>query len=171
MRALYCSFIMEKYNTDISMHKYITSLVFFLFALSFGHVCAAQHRPEIYVVTFRADWCGPCKILEPNLARALNALHDPSIKPLIIDITNGPRSESSAYIAFDHAIVSQYNQWYGVTGFAAIIDADSKRTLGCVNMTYDAASIEMHIRNLKAYAVRNQPIFDLTCPAPSGARG
>ena len=130
----------------------------------------AQQRPEMYVVIFRADWCGPCKIVEPNLDRALRGLNDPAIEVVTIDITDAPRTERSAYIAFDHQIASQYNQWYGVTGFAAMIDADTKTTLGCVNMMYDAASMATHIRNLKTYAMTNQMSFDVTCPAPNAPR-
>lgn len=158
------------------MKKFITALSSLAITLGFGLVANAQiinmpQRSEVYVVTFRADWCGPCKIVEPNLAQALNALRDPSIKPVTIDITNPGRSEISAHAAFNHNIAKQYNQWYGVTGFAAIIDADTKRTLGCVDMTYDAQSMAMHIKNLKTYAIANQPTFDVTCPAPNKARG
>lgn len=130
----------------------------------------AGQQPEMYVAVFRADWCGPCKIVEPNLDRALRTLNDPSLKVVIIDITDPARSERSAHAAFDNNIVSQYNQWYGVTGFAAMIDADTKNTLGCVNVMYDAATMAQHIRNLKTYAVTNQPSFDITCPAPNAPR-
>lgn len=138
--------------------------------LGFETPTQAQQRPDMYVVMFRADWCGPCKIVEPNLDRALRMLNDPGIRFVTIDITDSQRIERSAHIAFDNNIVAQYNQWYGVTGFAAIIDADTKNTLGCVNMMYDAGAMAAHIKNLKTYAVTNQPSFDITCPAPNVAR-
>ncbi|PHR90995.1 MAG: hypothetical protein COA69_13135 [Robiginitomaculum sp.] len=125
----------------------------------------ALPKPEIYVVMFRADWCGPCKIVEPNLKHALATLRDPEIEQIVIDITNSLLSERSAHAAFDHNIVAQYNKWMGVTGFAAIIDADTKATLGCVNMLYDVGAMTAHIRNLKTYAVVNRSTFDITCPA------
>ncbi|MCF6301826.1 MAG: thioredoxin domain-containing protein [Devosiaceae bacterium] len=138
--------------------------------LGIGSASHAQQQPEMYVVIFRADWCGPCKIVEPNLDRALKQLNDPSIKVVVIDVTDSPRIERSAHIAFDHQIAAQYNKWYGVTGFAAMIDADTKNTLGCVNMMYDAGAMASHIRNLKTYALANQPSFDITCPAPNAPR-
>jgi len=97
-----------------------------------------------------------------------STLRDPSIEYVTFDITDPGRSELSAHRAFDRQIVPQYNSWMGVTGFAAIIDGDTKRTLGCVNMMYDAESTAMHIRNLKTYAVSNQPSMDFTCPEPNG---
>ena len=133
----------------------------------FAPAANANKPPEVYVVFFSADWCGPCKIVEPQLSRALGTLRDPSIERVNIDITTPGNSEIGAHAAFDRNIVRQYNEWLGVTGFAAIIDADTKNTLGCVNMMYDAQSMAMHIRNLKTYAVANKQSFDLTCPEPN----
>ncbi len=127
----------------------------------------AANRPDMYVVMFHADWCGPCKIVEPNLNKAMQTLNDPGLELIVIDITDAPRTEYSANLAFDRQIVPQYNQWYGVTGFAALIDADTKRTLGCVNMMYDAGAMAKHIANLKTYAINNQSSMDLTCPQPN----
>lgn len=120
-------------------------------------------HPDIYVVMFRADWCGPCKIVEPRLSRALAGLHDPGIEYVNIDISGG-NGEWNSHAVFDRHIVPQYNMWLGITGFAAIIDADTKRTLGCVNMTYNQEAMQIHIRNLKRLALKNQPNYDMTCP-------
>lgn len=124
--------------------------------------------PDVYVVMFRADYCAPCKIVEPALSQALRNLNDPRIEYVHIDIGSG-NGERNAHLVFDRGIVPQYNTWLGVTGFAAIIDGDTKQTLGCVNMKYDADSMAVHIRNLQTAAQRNQPSFDLTCPAPNAA--
>ncbi|WP_162143725.1 thioredoxin family protein [Hellea balneolensis] len=122
--------------------------------------------PDVYVVMFRADWCAPCKVVEPALGQALQSLNDPDIEYVNIDISRG-NGELNAHTVFDRGLVKQYNSWMGVTGFAAIIDGDTKRTLGCVNMTYDTQSMAMHIKNLKTYAVANAESFDITCPEPN----
>ena len=127
--------------------------------------------PELYVVMFRADWCPPCKVVEPAIDTALRSLSDPSIEYVEIDISHPSLSELSAHRAFDRDIVAQYNRWLGLTGFAAIVDATNKQTLGCVNMMYDAQSMATHIRNLKTYAVADQSSFDLTCPEPNNPVG
>lgn len=133
---------------------------------------AAQvlRTPDVYVVMFKADWCAPCKVVEPNLQKALGQLRDPAIEYIEIDISNPGLSEVGAHRAFDRNIVPQYNQWLGITGFAAIIDGDTKQTLGCVNMLYDAQATANHIRNLKSFAVANEPTFDLTCPEANQGR-
>ena len=49
-------------------------------------VFASQNaHTDLYVVMFRADWCGPCKIVEPNLSSALHKLSDPSIEYITFD--------------------------------------------------------------------------------------
>lgn len=141
----------------------IAAVAFSLGLSSFSHAYQAQ-TPDVYVVMFRADYCAPCKIVEPALSQALNNLADPLIEYVHIDIGAG-NGERNAHLVFDRGLVKQYNKWLGITGFAAIVDGDTKQTLGCVNMTYDAGSMAMHIRNLQSAAQKNQMSFDLTCPA------
>jgi len=133
-------------------------------ALGMGSVANSVHpSPDVYVVMFSADWCAPCKIVEPALNQALTSLRDPGIEYVNINISRG-NGDMNAHTVFDRGLVAQYNRWLGVTGFAAIVDGDTKQTLGCVNMTYDAQSMAMHIKNLKTFAVANAPTFDVTCP-------
>lgn len=149
------------------MIKKIASAIIGLGILGASVPALATTTPELYVVMFRADWCGPCKIVEPKLDTALRQLGDPSIEYITIDITTPQRSEISAHLAFDREIVPQYNGWMGVTGFAAIIDADTKQTLGCINMVYEGSAMQMHIKNLKTYAVTNQSVPEIMCPEPN----
>ena len=149
------------------MKKFVkTSLAGLCLTLGLGSLTQAYSvsTPDIYVVMFRADYCAPCKVVEPALYQALNTLADPRIEYVHIDIGAG-NGEKNAHTVFDRGIVQQYNNWLGVTGFAAIIDGDTKQTLGCVNLTYDTDSMAAHIRNLQSIAQQNQPSFDITCPA------
>lgn len=124
--------------------------------------------PDVYVVMFRADYCAPCRIVEPRLSGALQSLADPAIEYVELDTGSG-NGDWNANAVFDRGIVQQYNRWLGITGFAAIIDGDTKQTLGCVNMDYDQAAMASHIRNLQGQARQNQQSFDLTCPEANNA--
>jgi thiol-disulfide isomerase/thioredoxin len=119
---------------------------------------------------FRADWCAPCKVVEPRLSQALLSLGDDRIEYVNIDISAN-NGAWNANAVFDRGIVNQYNHWLGVTGFAAIIDGDTKQTLGCLNMTYETEAMATHIRNLQGMAQRNQQSFDLSCPASNQPAG
>lgn len=134
--------------------------------LGAGLTATAQLTPDVYVMMFSADYCAPCRIVEPALNQALLSLSDPGIEYVNIDISKG-QGDLNAHTVFDRGLVAQYNTWLGVTGFAAIIDGDTKRTLGCVNISYDAASMAAHIKNLKTAAQTNQVTHDLTCPEPN----
>lgn len=149
--------------------KYVkTAIAATALTLGLGSATQAYQvpTPDVYVVMFRADWCAPCKIVEPALDEALRNLADPRIEYVYLDISGG-QGDYNANTVFDRGLVPQYNMWLGVTGFAAIIDGDTKQTLGCVNMTFKADDMAAHIRALQAQAHRNQPAFDMTCPAPN----
>ncbi|GLQ19289.1 thioredoxin family protein [Algimonas porphyrae] len=122
--------------------------------------------PDIYVVMFRADWCAPCKVVEPRLSQAMQTIRDPRIEYVSIDISAG-HGDYNAHQVFDRGITTQYNEWMGITGFAAVIDGDTKRTLGCINISYDTNAMAQHLRNLQGQAQRNLQTFDMTCPPPN----
>ena len=126
------------------MFKTLASL--FLLGATALPAAAQISQPELYVVMFRADWCAPCKVVEPRLNGALRSLGDPSIEPVMFDISDPGLGEVAAHRAFDREIVPQYNRWLGLTGFAAIIDATSKQTLGCVNSKFSADEIAQEVR-------------------------
>jgi thiol-disulfide isomerase/thioredoxin len=151
------------------------ALRFFLLSVvaffSLGSTVTAKDLTEptdIYVVMFRSDTCPPCKIVEPLLQEALASIRDPKIEYLKLNFFAG-NGEWNTNAVFDRGIVDQYNQWAGITGFAVIIDADKKNTLGCVGMTYTADSMERHIRVLQKKAQKNETNFDFTCPEPARA--
>ena len=138
-------------------------------ALLIGAGSSAQAMlptPDVYVMMFSAEWCAPCRIVEPRLNEVLTKLNDPGIEYVNIDISTG-NGDLNAHTVFDRGLVSQYNTWLGITGFAAIVDGDTKRTLGCVNLTYDTETMAQHIKNLKALAATNEVSFDVTCPEPN----
>lgn len=153
---------MKKLAKTFSILGLIGAALFAPFSLAQTHSTYAT--PDMYVVMFRADWCGPCRIVEPKLKQALVNLRDPKIEYLVIDISHPSTSEIGAHAAFDRQIVPQYNGWLGTTGFAALIDADTKRTLGCINMLYDTGAMQSHIANLKQVALTNRHVQDVTCP-------
>lgn len=130
---------------------------------------AAYNQPDMYVVMFRADWCGACKYVEPTLQQARHIVGDSKIEFINFDTTDPTRSERSAYKALERGITPQFNGWSGVTGFAMIIDADTKRTLGCVGARNDSNSMALAIRNYKSYALSNTPKVADGCPAPNYA--
>jgi len=127
-------------NGDVKMKTFLkTAIAATALTLGMGSTANSMAKtPDVYVVMFRADWCAPCKVVEPALGQALAKLRDPGIEYVNIDISRG-NGDLNAHTVFDRGLVKQYNSWMGVTGFAAIIDGDTA----------------------------NAESFDITCPEPN----
>lgn len=128
--------------------------------------------PDIYVVNFKKDGDQASQTLAPQL-RAGISLSGVNAEEVIIDTSTGAKWEKGAHEAFDRGIVPVFNQWVGLPGFAAIVDANSKQIIGCVNAKFSATEIASEIRNMaaatqgRAYISRTSFQAKTTaCPAP-----
>lgn len=106
-----------------------------LFAMT--STTAFANSPDVYVVTFRADDCQTCGVMESSLRSAMTMVNSTSVKEVTIDSTNALQWEKSAHTAFDNNIVPQFNKWIGKTGFVAVVNAKTQRTVGCVTSRDD----------------------------------
>ena len=103
--------------------------------------------PDVYVVNFRNDKNAESQALDARLSSALvgigvNAEH------VVIDTSNAAKWEKGAHEAFDREIVPVFNKWVGLPGFAAIVDAKTKRVIGCVNSQFNSGEIASEIRRM-----------------------
>jgi len=121
-----------------------------LIAAAFGSTAFAS-SPDAYVVKFRADGDAKTQALESELSTAL-AIAGANVEEVTIDTSNAARWEKSAHEAFDRDIVPVFNKWVGLPGFAAVVDAKSKRVIGCVNGEFDANSMAKELRKMTAQA-------------------
>ena len=106
---------------------------------------------DVYVVNFRNAKDVKSQQLDSQLASAL-AISGVNAEEVIIDTTTAAKWEKGAHEAFDRDIVPVFNQWVGLPGFAAIVDAKTKRVIGCVNSTFDANEMAREIRQMASKA-------------------
>lgn len=132
------------------MTKFRTLIGATLIAAAFGSTAFAA-SPDVYVVKFRADSDVKSQTLDTELATAI-AIAGANVEEVTIDTSNAARWEKSAHEAFDRGIVPVFNKWVGLPGFAAVVDAKSKRVLGCVNSTFDANTMAAELRKMSAKA-------------------
>jgi len=71
---------------------------------------------------------------------------------VIIDTSTAAKWEKGAHEAFDRDIVPVFNKWVGLPGFAAVVDAKSKRVIGCVNSTFSSSEMAAEIRDMASRA-------------------
>ncbi len=128
----------------------------------------ALDRPDVLVVKFRANDCATCVNMEANLDQAMAMVGSPKAKIVKIDTSDSLHWEVSANRAFDANIVPQYNKWAGLTGFVAVIDRQSRRTLGCFKASDDSYKMANFIKSTVHIpydrTVANRP-EQFKCPA------
>ena len=103
--------------------------------------------PDVYVVNFRNAEDNNSARLDGQLASAL-AISGVNAEEVVIDTSTAAKWEKGAHDAFDRDIVPVFNQWVGLPGFAAVVDAKSKRVIGCVNSTFSANEMADKIRQM-----------------------
>ena len=119
--------------------------------------------PDVYVVNFRSDTSSESAKFDPKLAPAI-AMAGVKAQEIIIDISTGATWEKSAHDAYDHDIVPVFNKWVGLPGFAVVIDANSKRVIGCLNALFDVSEMAQELREMASRASGSAYISKLSTP-------
>ena len=154
------------------MNKFISLVGAALVTTAFGASAYAASSPDVYVVNFRNNNDAQSQRLDSALASAV-PMAGVNAKEVVIDTSNAAKWEKGAYDAFDYDIVPIFNKWVGLPGFAAVVDAKSKRVLGCVNPSFEPREIAQELRKMTAQAkgqayMSNASVGGKTtrCPAP-----
>lgn len=142
-------------------------------ALALAAICALAtpamaQPPVVQVVFMTADWCPNCEALRPELATAISRVE--GVSRVDMDVTTPARRAQSRDIATASGLAPQHDAWIGRTGFAAIVEASTHRTLGCVTSSYKAPEIEGALRravwNARHRGDRaERPVRLSACPA------
>jgi len=120
---------------------------------AFGATAFAK-TPDVYVVNFRNEKNTESQSLDLHLNSALSMVGS-NVEQVVIDTTTAARWEKGAHEAFDRDIVPLFNKWVGLPGFAAIVDAKSKRVLGCVNSQFNASEMARELQRMSSQAKGN----------------
>jgi len=79
------------------------------------------HKPTVAV--FFADWCGSCKVLEPNMKEALSQIENKdALKIVMFDLTDDETKAKSAALAAENGLTDLYNERAPKTGFAVLVN-------------------------------------------------
>ena len=132
------------------MKKFVSILAMAGFAAAMSADAFAS-SPDAYVVNFRNDKNTESQVLDSQLANALELVGG-NTEEVVIDTSTAAKWEKGAHDAFNRDIVPVFNQWVGLPGFAAVVDADSKRIIGCVNSQFNANEMAREIKKMTARA-------------------
>jgi len=114
-------------------------------------VPALASATDVYVVNFRNAKDAKSQQLDSQLASAL-AISGVNAEEVVIDTSSAAKWEKGAHEAFDRDIVPVFNQWVGLPGFAAVVDAKTKRVIGCLSASMDANEMAREIRSMASRA-------------------
>ena len=128
---------MRKFSSVIAMAAFAAALSADAFATS----------PDVYVVNFRNDKNTESQVLDSQLTSALAQVGG-SAEEVVIDTSTAAKWEKGAHEAFDRDIVPVFNQWVGLPGFAAIVDANTKSVIGCVNGKFSSSEMAREIQKM-----------------------
>ena len=106
---------------------------------------------DVYVVNFRNAKDANSQQLDRQLSSAL-AISGVNAEEVVIDTSTAAKWEKGAHEAFDRDIVPVFNKWVGLPGFAAVVDANTKRVIGCVNSSLSANDMAREIRTMASRA-------------------
>lgn len=120
---------------------------------AFGATAFAA-TPDVYVVNFRNEKNTESQSLDGPLSAALTMV-GASAEQVVIDTTTAARWEKGAHEAFDRDIVPVFNKWVGLPGFAAVVDAKSKKVLGCVTSQLDALAMAKELKRMSGKSKGN----------------
>lgn len=123
--------------------------------------------PDVYVVNFRHAQDTKSQQLDSQLSTALK-MAQVNAEEVVIDTTTAAKWEKAAHDAFNRDIVPVFNKWVGLPGFAAVVDANSKTIIGCIDATRTASDMARDITSM-TQSIKGQPRMTQASSSAAGS--
>lgn len=134
--------------------KLLTVLSAFLLMaiLPFSANAEGTHHPDVkyYAVTFYADWCGSCKILDPAISQARESaeLDKSDILFVTMDFTDKETIHQSLMLSKALGLSEYVKKAGSKTGYMVVLDANSMAELKRFDKTNDSDAIQSALKQL-----------------------
>ena len=83
-------------------------------------------EPTIKAVVFYSDSCGSCKILDPRMKAALNAVNQDEVKVVKLDFSSKETIEATKTLATTAGVNDVLQKYGAKTGFAVLVNQDGE---------------------------------------------
>jgi len=97
-------------------------------------------EPRLIAATFRSNWCGPCRILEPRFEAVMEDYASAEIENVRFDFSFGRRGRL-AELAAEEGISEVYTRSAGSTGYVLLIDRETQDVLAHITVRYAECDI------------------------------
>lgn len=106
-----------------------------------AYAAAPAEAPKIMIVAFHADWCPGCKVLGPKLVdEVLPAVGEKPYLVVKLDQTD-KNSRQAEYMLAALGLGDLWSEHAGKTGFALVVDTETKKVLSTIMYNQEAAEI------------------------------
>ena len=125
----------------------LTLTIVLLGSAIFSAQAMESKSPKLYAVNFYADWCGKCKILDPEFMKAVKdgGWSEDQIKVVKLDLTDkvriGKAVEHSKEMGLYHILKANGAK----TGSIALVDGSSKQEIKRYFAGVKAADVQAEI--------------------------
>ncbi|WP_306252398.1 thioredoxin domain-containing protein [Parvularcula sp. IMCC14364] len=109
--------------------RLLTAMTLFFLAIT---VPVKAADADIYLVSFTADWCPNCRVLDPKMEEALGRFSDGQIEHIVLDMTDAETREQSFLKVDGTVFAGVYGDHLGVTGIGILTAPDSGEKIACV---------------------------------------
>jgi thiol-disulfide isomerase/thioredoxin len=118
---------------------------------------ANAQTPDLYLVSFTAEWCPNCKILDPKMEAALEAFDEKEVEHVVLDMTDNEASLASFETVDGTILAGVYGDHLGVTGIGIMTAPDSGEKIGCLTREHSVAEITDLLRQAREIAMTQPP--------------
>lgn len=107
---------------------------------------AEARAPKVLVVAFHADWCGGCKVLGPRMMNeVLPSVQGEPLLVVKLDMTDKASVEPE-YMLSALGLGHLWSEYGGKTGFALVVDAQTKQVIGNLGHRQDASAMQRTLK-------------------------
>lgn len=105
-------------------------------------------EPELVGLYFHASWCSSCKVIDPKIEEASEALKKLPFLLVTFDVSNKVTQHQAGMTAAAMGYGEIYKETGLKTGFIILVDPDTKAEVGRITKSDDVASITKTIESL-----------------------
>lgn len=111
---------------------------------------AKARKPKVLIVSFHADWCSVCQALGPKMKEVFPEIKKDPYLLVKLDLTDR-ESNQAEYMLASLGLSKIWEQYGRKTGFALVIDTQTKEVLHTLNASENPEEMVAEIRS----AIRN----------------
>lgn len=129
---------------------------------------AAPPTIKVSLVSFTAEWCPNCKVLDPKMDAAMKAMAGQPLDRVILDMTNTKTRAQSFATVNGTLYADVYGDHLGVTGIGILTAADSGEKIGCITrddtVEHIISRMEAAILTVSSQPPYQRQIAEAPCP-------